>query len=83
MDLFTDLYWRLLAVVDTPAWSVGKEWFVDLKFISDVWQKTWEILQKTWEIFRKTWEFFCEKFGANGREVVSIAGAGAKVPKPV
>ena len=32
LDLFTDLYWRLLAVVDTPAWSVGNERLVDLKF---------------------------------------------------
>ena len=47
LDLFTDLYWRLLAVVDTPAWSVGKECLVDFKFIFDVWQKTWEIFQKT------------------------------------
>ena len=69
MDLFTDLYWRLLAVVVSPAWSVGKECLVDFKFIFDVWQKTWE--------------FFCEKFGANGREVVSVAGAGVKASKPV
>ena len=32
LDLFTDLYWRLLAVVVTPAWSVGNERLVDLKF---------------------------------------------------
>ena len=51
LDLFTDLYWRLLAVVVTLAWSVEKERFVDLKFISDVWQKTLEIFRKTLEIF--------------------------------
>ena len=51
LDLFTDLYWRLLAVVVTLAWSVEKECLVDLKFISDVWQKTLEIFRKTLEIF--------------------------------
>ena len=50
-DLFTDLYWHKLAVVVTLAWSMGKECLVDLKFISDVWQKTLEIFQKTLEIF--------------------------------
>ena len=51
LDLFTDLYWHKLAVVVTLAWSVGKERFVDLKFITDVWQKTWETFQKSLEIF--------------------------------
>ena len=37
----------LLAVVVTPAWSMEKERLVDLKFISNVWQKTWEIFWKT------------------------------------
>ena len=40
--LFRFIYRPLLAVVVTLAWSVGKERFVDLKFIFDVWQKTWE-----------------------------------------
>ena len=43
LDLFTDLYCHKLAVVVTLAWSVEKECLVDLKFISDVWQKTLEI----------------------------------------
>ena len=51
LDLFTNLYWHKLAVVVTLAWSVGKERFVNLKFISDVWQKTLEIFRKTLEIF--------------------------------
>ena len=58
LELFTQLWWNKLAVVVTLAWSVGKERFVGLKFISDVWQKTLEIFRKMLEIFRKTWEFF-------------------------
>ena len=45
--VFRFIYRPILAVVVTPAWSVGKECLVDFKFIFDVWQKTWEIFQKT------------------------------------
>ena len=57
--VFRFIYRPLLAVVGGCCHtSMEKDRLVDLKFISDVWQKTWEIFQKTWEIFRKTWEFF-------------------------
>ena len=51
LELFTQLWWHKLTVVVTLAWSVGEERFVNLKYISDVWQKTLEIFRKTLEIF--------------------------------
>ena len=77
--VFRFIYRPLLAVVGGcchTSMEHGEECLVDFKFISDVWQKTWEI-------FRKTLEIFCGKFGANGRKVVSVAGAVENAPKPV
>jgi len=62
LDLFTDLYWQLLAVVVTPAWSVGNERLVDLKFYL-------RCLAKNVGDFLKNVGVFCGKFGAKVQKV--------------
>ena len=66
LDLFTDLYWRLLAVVVTPAWSVGNERLVDLKFylrclaknVGDFPKNVGVFSEKRWRFFGKRGSFF-------------------------
>jgi len=69
LDLFTDLYWQLLAVVVTPAWSVGNERLVDLKFYLRCLAKNVGDFPKNVGDFLKNVGVFCGKFGAKVQKV--------------